>query len=287
MYADVLSIDKSNVRAMKGLRDMFVKAGKWKDAAGVQKGIIPIERSRDRAAGDSEAKLLAGIYYEHAATLTDEGGFDKALTYATRALDADKFFVPARVLLGEIALKNSDTDLAVKHWKRGYEKTGDVIFLIKLEEISIAESSPQQIISIYRDVLTRVPGNVNARLLQARLFLRLEMVDDAIRELTVMGDEGQGGAYRQVLLGAAYLRRNQAAEAAELFFSALGFDDNDMSPVFKCRFCAHETLNWVARCPSCSKWDSLEMSSTVGLNDTSVHASPLSTPHKIFQKAIS
>ncbi len=272
MFGNVLELDKSNARALKGLRDIMTAAGRWKDASGVQATLLPVEKSRDKAAGRRETTLLAAILYEEATRLLTEGSVKEAGIMAARSLDADSEFVPAWALGGDVALASDDTAGAIKQWKKGYDKTGDVIFLMNLEELFIGESNPQEIIATFKAALKKQPGSMGVRLLQARLFLRLEMVDDAIKELEQMGDEGLfeagaggggGGAYQKLLLGTAYLRRRQPEKAAEMFEGALGFD-KDMTPVFKCGGCGRESTEWLARCPECNLWNSFSMLAVCG-----------------------
>jgi len=122
----------------------------------------------------------------------------------------------------------------------------------------LKESAPDKILERYQKEIIAHPTDTNLRLLLSRLYLRLEMVDNAIEELERLQTEGVDSFYSQVLLGEAYLRRKQDSRAADLFQRALGLD-REFAPPFVCSGCGHNAAAWGPRCTSCKQWNTLSM----------------------------
>jgi lipopolysaccharide biosynthesis regulator YciM len=257
IFQEMLDIDHANLFALKGLRDLRIEQGEWEEASQLQKMLV--SRGRNGEDLTREKELLTGLLYEGAVKCMNEGDLDGALEKTKEALKNDSAFIPAHLLLGEVHLSKGNSADAIGVWEKAYDRYADVVFFLKLEDTYLKESDPQNILDRYEKAIAARPEDINLRLLQSRLYLRLEMVDNAIEELERIGNEGEGGFYHRILLGEAYSRREQDSKAATLFKSALGLDKELPSP-FRCSRCNHGVLQWHARCPSCKSWNTLRMS---------------------------
>ena len=256
---EILRLDSSNPRALMAARDMKIGEGDWEEAVKFQKAVSSSDRLGDGSVKEREKKILAGLLYESALGLLQSDNLDTAEARAKEALKTGAGFVPAYILMGELFLKRYNTAGAKKLWERAFHKTKNVVFILRLEDIYLGESNPDRILSIYRDAIESEPGSVNLKLLLARLYLRLEMVDSAISELEKMGDESEESFYGQILLAEAYLRRKQEKKAAMLFQKAI-YPDRDLTPPFRCKVCGYMPREWLYRCPCCSEWNTFDMS---------------------------
>ncbi|MEE9615101.1 MAG: tetratricopeptide repeat protein [Thermodesulfobacteriota bacterium] len=271
---EIVALDPGNPHALGSLRDMMVENGEWQRAADYQKTLVSrLSDGEERAAGN---KILSGLTYESAAATIKNGEageaekLDEALGKAKGLVKSDESFVPGHILLGDIQLRKGRASDARKTWERAYGSRPDPALFLRIEELYLKESRPQEIIEKYRAAVSERPGDTDLRLLAARLYLRLEMVDDAIEELERLGQEGEDGFYREVLLGEAYLRRDQGGKAANIFRKALGKTrpalDKELAPPFICSGCKHGTLDWQARCRVCGDWNTLVMSRDTSVN---------------------
>ncbi|MBI5561165.1 MAG: tetratricopeptide repeat protein [Deltaproteobacteria bacterium] len=257
---EVLRLDKTNPRAIRLLRDMKMREGDWEEAIRCEKTLISSERGENAATREREKKILTGLLYEAALRYIKDDKIDTAEDRAKEALKTGEGnFVPAYILMGELFLKRYNTSGARKLWERAYERTKDVVFLLRLEDIYLGVSNPEGILTLYKDAINRDPGNVNLRLLLSRLYLRLEMVDNAMRELERIEDEASENFFRKLLLAEAYLRRRQSEKAALLFQDAV-MPDKDLTPPFRCGVCGYMPGDWHYRCPCCSEWNTFIMS---------------------------
>ncbi|MFQ5737149.1 MAG: tetratricopeptide repeat protein [Thermodesulfobacteriota bacterium] len=256
-YEEVVKLDPKNSFALKKLRDYKMKTGDWAKAAALQKAVLECER--DEEAKDGGRRLLNGLLYEAAAKRYGEGSYEDALSVVKEVIKNNEDFLPAHVLHGEILYGQGNTSGAVKVWEKALQMFPNAEpFILKLEEVFLKESAPEKILEEYQKEIIAHPADTNLRLLLSRLYLRLEMIDNAIEELERLHQEGVDSFYSRILLGEAYMRRKLDGKAAELFQKALGLD-REFVPPFVCSHCGHNVAAWAPRCPSCGEWNTLLM----------------------------
>jgi lipopolysaccharide biosynthesis regulator YciM len=256
-FIEILDKYPTNPFALRGLRDIRIEEGDWEEASELQRTLLGRRDDGGDVAGEKE--LLTGLLYETARKLMEEGDPDAALVTAKEALKNDNAFIPAHLLLGEVHYSTGNSHDAVKVWEKAYDKYRDAAIFLRLEDMYLEESDPQKILDRYSKAISTSPGDRNLRLLLSRLYLRLEMVDNAIEELERIGSEGEEGFYHRVLLGEAYSRREPGSKAATLFKRALGLD-KELPPPFRCSSCNETVLEWSERCRGCKSWNTFTMS---------------------------
>lgn len=254
-FEEVLKLDPKNLYTLKKLRDYKMETGGWERAAALQKRVLECERDGEEK--EKGRRLLSGLIYESAARCLEDGRLNEAISKVKEVLKAGEDFLPAHVLLGDILYKQGNSGGAVKVWEKAMHRLpAPEPVMLRLEDVFLKESAPEKILEKYRREIISHPTDTNLRLLLSRLYLRLEMVDNAIEELERLHLEGIDSFYPQVLLGEAYLRRRQDGKAAELFHKALGLD-REFAPPFVCSHCGHNVAAWAPRCPSCGEWNTL------------------------------
>ncbi|MBI5344135.1 MAG: tetratricopeptide repeat protein [Deltaproteobacteria bacterium] len=258
-FDEVIETDPKNQYALRNLRDIMVKEKAWPQAASMQKRVL--DNEDDNRVKERERRLYTGLLFETAAKLAEEGRLVEAISKVKEVLKNDSAFMPAHMLLGMILYRQGNAANAIKVWEKEYSRRPALPLLLKIEDAHIKESAPDRILERYNREISANPGEINPRLLLARLYLRLEMVDNAIDELEGLYHEGEDTFYVQALLGEAYLRRKQTAKAAILFQKALDID-RELMPPFACRACSHKVRSWRPRCPGCGEWNSLEMAAS-------------------------
>lgn len=254
---EVVKLDPKNLYALRRLRDFRIKESLWSDAADLQKKIV--ESEKDETTRKKEKRLLTGLLFEAASRACSDGKLSDALIRLKEVLRNDDTFMPAHVLLGDVLSRQGNAANAIKVLEKARAKfPKSEALILRLEDIYIGESAPEKILEKYKKEIHASPNDYNLRLLLARLYLRLEMVDDAIEELEALANEGVEGYYHSVLLGEAYLRRKQTSKAAHLFQKALAID-REYSPAFVCSSCAAAAHAWTPRCASCGEWNAMAM----------------------------
>ncbi|MBI5683018.1 MAG: tetratricopeptide repeat protein [Deltaproteobacteria bacterium] len=203
-----------------------------------------------------EVNLLNGIRYETAKVFYNEGIFDKTLEQIEKILNADDSFIPAYILKGNVLYKKGNVSSAVKVWERAYRRYRNIALFLQIEGLYIKESLPYRIIRLYKRTINFHPDDRNLMTFLARLYLKLEMIDEAIKELEMLLKEDEGTKYQYLLLAESYARRGRFEESAKSYKNAL--DASHFTPVFTCRICKFATGEWLDRCPNCRLWNTMD-----------------------------
>ncbi len=261
---EIIRLDGSNARALAGLIRIMIMDRNFKEAINFQRTIISnlpkVKKGGKQSVIDEENSRLVGLLFDGATVAYDSGNQPLALSYSEQALAIDKGFIPAHFMIGDIDIKNGKLDEAIKRWEKAYASTKSPFFLMRIEDIHLGRTMPDEALALYTSALKDSPDSVELRLLMARLHLRLEMIDVAIDGLVALALDGHESFYRRVLLSEAYQRRNQPDKAAELLQSAIALD-GELTPPFTCSECGFSRGQWFGRCPDCASWNSCSVSS--------------------------
>ena len=239
--------------AKRLLRDIYMRAGKWDRAADIQE---ELRQGWKKEEDERESATSARIGYEIAKKMADEGKVDDAAQKLSELVKKWPGYAPLHVLLGEIQWDSGERELAEEAWRKGFEKTKNMIFLFLLEDRYLSEEAPQKIIDLYKALIIDDPDNLLLHLFLGKLFLRLEMIDDALESLARAKEFEPESTYLSKLIGEALFRKGNFREAAENFKDALRFKRRLLIP-FQCSSCHRQSYEWKALCPGCGAWDSL------------------------------
>ncbi len=248
---EILAIDVDNHSALMKKRAILERESRWEDLIDVQKSILRLERDPERQ--EAETSNLMGFRFERANSYMDQGDPDKAARGFRSILKEDDQFTPAHLGVVDVMVGSEDTEGAVEYLEKAYETTHSQLLLARLEDILIGLGDPLRLIRIYQHRLSREQDNTELRFFLAKLFFRLEMVDDAFRELEALED-----TYPEVhlLLGELYLRRQQCEKAVGQFKKTLKLRTALRVP-YSCESCGRRSRKWAGRCPSCGSWNTM------------------------------
>ena len=129
-----------------------------------------------------------------------------------------------------------------------------MIVLLRLEDLLINVNEPLRLIRIYKNNISRNPQDPVIKFFLARLYYRLEMIDDAFE---VMASIDTGGAVypeMQQLMGNLYMKRNQVDRAVREFKKALDTNKCAFNLSYSCTQCKHTAVEWSGRCSNCKSW---------------------------------
>jgi lipopolysaccharide biosynthesis regulator YciM len=262
---DILKVDPANPGALRALRDFALAQDDWKSASDHQRKLIYAVKGKSlESETRREETLLRGFLYEEALLCAGKDDFAAALALIKEILKSDASFVPAHILQGEIMLGQGNSKSTIRLWEHGFELTGDVIFLLKLEDIFIGSSQPERALALYKTVLISRPSDIDINIFLARLYLRLEMLDDAVSEFERIQNDLEGSYYLELLLAETYMRRSETDKAARLFKKALNLNDVPQ-PSFSCAQCGFGSEMWLSRCARCDEWNSFTVTRTVAV----------------------
>ncbi len=237
------------------LRDTYINAEDWEEASRTQKEIVKAVKKEDAS---PEERISAQIKHERAKRLIEAKKGDEAVKKFSELNKKYKTYAPPYVNLGKHHRVEGNREMAVAAWKKGYSATKNLIFVFLLEDFYLKEEEPQEIIEIYKGLIIEEPGNPLLHLFLGKLYLRLEMRDDALEQLEKAQELGLESPYLSRLRGEAAYRTGNFEEAAMRFKEAMGQKRRILIP-FACTSCAYESNNWHGTCPKCGEWDKLQV----------------------------
>ena len=251
---EVIKKDSSNIEALVKLRDIYIKTGKWDGAHELQGRVV--KRRRDNI---EDMRLLMGLRYEFAKVLFNRGEREKSRKLLKGIIRADKDFIPAYVILGDILVEDGDGAEAADLWEKGYHMNYSEILLHKLEDFHLQLGEPGKIIWIYKKAISINPQNPALKFYLGKLYYRLEMLDEAFDILAELESVESTMPDLYKLLGIIYERKEEPEKALSEFKRALGVRKRVVVPYF-CPLCDFHTYEWNGRCPRCGAWNSFTVS---------------------------
>lgn len=248
---------ESALRASRRRRGEAMASKSWEDAARWQDRIEKLLASTvDPPPGD--AGVARGIAYQRAVLSLENEQPAAAASSLEAILEAEPRFVPAGIMLGEAQLMRDDEAAAITAWRRGYLETGSPVYLQRLEDHFIEGQAPTQAIGTLRELIAETDNDVLVRFFLGRLYMRLEMPDDAMKVLDSIGEPMDASPTYHYLLGRLNQRLEQPSRALGSFLRA--FRRLGMARTrFLCHSCGRRADAWQDRCESCGVWNSVEV----------------------------
>jgi lipopolysaccharide biosynthesis regulator YciM len=251
---EILKLDSTNPSALYRIRDIHLRTRKWLDAHGVQERLLKAGLP-DRELR-METQIMTGLKYEVARMYMDRGDRDQARKYFKEAIKLDKNFLPARIGFAETLIREGKLRQAAESWEKSYVKTGNPIFLQRLEDLYLEMGEPGEMIRIYQDALVRHSMDPMLKLALGKLYYRLEMIDDAFDLLSTLEGLHDPSEDLRKMMVSLYIRKGNT-EAAMLEIQDSLSGSRPVSLMFHCTACRYQTREWSGRCPQCERWNTI------------------------------
>jgi tetratricopeptide (TPR) repeat protein len=205
-----------------------------------------------------ESSLAQGLDYQKGVELLEQDRAAEAAVVFGELLAHEPRFIPARIMLGEAELLRDDEPAAVAAWRKGYSETGSPIFLQRIEDHFIEQEEPLAAIETLRQLIAEADNDLLPRFYLGRLYYRLEMLDDAAKQLTAIGERIRSSPTYHFLLGRIHHRRGELARAVEEYGNCLRqLEVGRMEYV--CSVCHSRHAEWSDSCPRCGSWNAIEL----------------------------
>lgn len=253
MCSKILEIDGEAMRALEWSRDLQVRLGCLEEAVDTQRHLM-----RHEGLGSEAHRMLRRLQFLQAMAEVEGGETETARKKLIEILRQERAFVPAQVELGRLLLADGKEKEAVRRWREGYGQTHDVVFLHLLERYFLGKEDPDAAIAVYLDALKNAPASVELQFCLGKLYLRLEMLDNAYDTLRDLADAGASFPALHRLLGEVRHRRGDDEAAFGELQACVPFRVAAVVP-YRCTACGAETEEWQAQCLACGAWESLAM----------------------------
>ncbi|MBI5441215.1 MAG: tetratricopeptide repeat protein [Deltaproteobacteria bacterium] len=244
-----LGADPEFLPALRELRDLNRRLGRWAEALELQEKILARTRGKGAVAGEKRA--LAECLFRSA---KDRPPAD-AQAALKRAIEADRDFAPAYAALGDALLASGDDRGAADAWLQGYRETGRAGLLLKLEGFRTRRGEAEEMLAFYRKQGRKDRA---AALLRARLLVSLNRPEEALQAVQE-APEAASSALGRWLEGEASFRLRAYDGAARSFRRSLDAEDGPPPLAFACRSCGRSARAWSEACSSCGAFDTLEL----------------------------
>ncbi len=251
---DVLKLDGANPTALYRIRDIHIRNGKWREAHAVQERLLKAGLPEPEVR--AETQVLAGLKYELGRYYMERSDRDQARRCFKDAIKLDKGFMPARIGFGETLIREGKLRQAAESWEKSYVKTGNPIFLQRLEDLYLEMGEPGEMLRIYQQALAKRNNDPALKLALGKLYYRLEMIDDAFDLLSTMeGIQDPTGDLPQIM-ASLYIRKGETETALMEMQEVISRSRAGVTPL-ACSACRYETREWSGRCPACGRWNTL------------------------------
>ena len=263
---------RKSIAALRRLRKIHMKEGDWQGALGHQQKIEGlIDKTPYKV--EAERRYGLGIRYQLARKQANDGETREAIAGFRRVLKTAPGFVPALMALGETQHKEGELDAAVETWRDGFRTTQSPIFLTTLEDHFLEMEDPQVAIDTFRGLIADSHRDALPRFFLGKLFLRLEMIDDAHREFDQLRRRVSRSPALHYHLGQALARRHEYTAAAEEYERAL--EQVDLAGFqYVCTVCSAKHRQWMDRCRICAEWNTVEIDLPEDRSPEEIEVSP-------------
>lgn len=240
-------------------RNRAMAEGDWREAARMQDAIdatLPENGNEEELRREEGVRM--GLAYQRGLHHLEEERIEEAKEIFRDLLGEEPRFIPASIMLGEAALMEDASDAALSEWRRGFDNTGSPVFLQRIEDHFIERAQPARAIETLHEILAGAENDLLPRFYLGRLYYRLEMLDEALRELSSIGDRVGSSPTYHLLLARIRQRRGDFDLAVEAYMEAMQ-QAGLTSTEYTCEICGASLGEWRARCDACGSWNSLEL----------------------------
>ncbi len=256
-YQEVLQLAPHSLEALLRLRMLAVSDQKWEDALHWQEYV---EHHLPKRLSDSEEEMNGvGIRFELAHAEFRNGAYRTAQALLKYVLRMQNGFVPAHLLSGEILDKMQNPSAALRVWERGFEQTRAPVLLQRIGEHLLRQGKPEKAIEFLRSVAAANPHDLFLEFCLADLFLRMEMVPEAIHVFGHILQAAPDWHLPATRLASLYRRTGQPERAADLLQKVVGAGDLISGFTWQCYTCHTMYPEYRSLCLECLSWNGINI----------------------------
>jgi lipopolysaccharide biosynthesis regulator YciM len=246
------------VPAYRKRRDIEIRRNRISEAQKISEKIVKLVRDDPKAKREEE-KVLLGLEYQLTLVKLQQGKKKEAVSSFKKILKKNPGFVPAYIDLSKTYYEENEIKEAEKTIIDGFRATGNPLILRLVEEYLLSRENPTAAISLYQKALKEKPQDIPIKFYLARLYYKLEMIDEALSEASEIENRiEEHSPHIDLLLAELYSKRGEYKDAARILHSILEREElvNDR---YHCRVCGKEYKSWHHQCSKCLNWNTIEL----------------------------
>lgn len=250
------SSPETSIAAHFKLRDLLIQSGRVGEAEPVQRRLIEMLADEDDM--DRERAIALDLRFAVGEDELDRGEFEAATASFESVLSESPNFVAAYVRLGEARARVDETEKAIQIWQDGYERTGSIEPLTALQDYFLKLEQPESAIGVWKKAIVLSEDELPLRYGLGKLYFRLFMLDESLKEFQAIEDSGVELASVHVFISRV-LESKGDFSGALLRTKILVGDTERVNDEYLCGSCQMKLNQWLSRCPRCGDWDSVSV----------------------------
>lgn len=260
LYREVLQSVPGAMEPLLRLRSLMIREQDWRQALMFQETLE--EQFPELLENLEEQRIRTGIRYELARLEFERESWKTALALVKNVIRLHDEFVPAHLLLGDIQEKMENDTAAFRAWERGYSATHHPVLLQRIYEAFLLRNMPERAIESLRSSIEHAPDDPVPEFCLADLYMKLEMIPEAIRVFERVDHESPDWVLNRVRLAEAYRKAGQEVKAARVCGDLLDAREPLSLVLWKCTECDAGYSEYRALCVSCSSWNTLVLNNS-------------------------
>jgi tetratricopeptide (TPR) repeat protein len=233
-------------RVLQALRDRYVETDRWAHAAALQETLLAELRNPDDS--ERERQYLTVLRHQAAIRLGEAASRVQALEALA---DRRSVSVPIAVSLGDSLVADGRRDEAWAVWERALRSVPRTVLVERLAGISTEPRHRERLRAVLQKLRPDQVQIDNVRMLSAELHLTDGDAEAAAQQLDAVHDPTNAPGALHALWGDVHRRRGQLELAVTAFSRA-----NGTQRAYHCAGCQRASIQWIAWCPACRRWDS-------------------------------
>lgn len=253
LFRETLERAPGALEPLLRLRTFMIREQDWRQALEFQEFLE--DRYSEALFSPAEQRTGVGIRFELARSEAEVRSWKTALALLKHVIRVDEKFTPAHLLLGDVQGKLENDTAAFRAWEKGYALTGHPVLLQHICEAFLMRGLPDRAIEFLRTRIEHAPEDAIPEFCLADLYMKLEMVQDAIRIYERVDQKAPNWLLNKVRMAEACRKAGQDLRAARIMGSLL--DALDPTLLWKCSECDAGHSDYTALCLACFGWNTL------------------------------
>lgn len=255
MYKRILDIDPNSPFAFQKKQELLEKAGEYDEA------IQAYQRSGVMLDSSETQEKLASLYYRLGVKYLKDGDLRSAERTLKDARKVYDYYVPSMLILANLYMKTDRERDARKLWEQTADHTLSTVIFHRLEDYYYNQKGNpsdnlKPVIERYKQLIETHDAN-HLRLALGKLYLKLEMYDEAEHILLEFQTHDQSIPQVHLLLADLYHRTDKIDKALEEYRFSSELVDIKIAD-YKCFKCGAMYEYWADQCTSCQRWGTIE-----------------------------
>ncbi|MCX8015540.1 MAG: tetratricopeptide repeat protein [candidate division WOR-3 bacterium] len=200
LLEELVNLDRNNIPHYERLLELYSKSERWQECEELLKKLEKIQTNKEQ---------LSNYYLEIGKKLSSKNP-EQSAKYLKQALAFNRKSVAALLTLGDYYYNKQEVETAVKIWNEilEYFPAQNSLVRSRLERAYYDLGQYEKVINLYEQLLTKIPEDISLYFALARIHLKKDEIDNAIKIINRMPFDKRKDTLPQIALATLYLKLN-------------------------------------------------------------------------------